>query len=141
MYVKKGDVYYNYWDSIIPEDKYARMGVYCIKINNSILYIGKSTNMKVRIVNHLWNITYDNEKKYQLLRELKNKGYNITFDVMKYHNSYSALSKSEGRLINKYLPPLNTQLPKADGSYSCRSINDLNIDKLESWILAFGVEF
>lgn len=39
-------------------------------------------------------------------------GVRIGFDVLEYTDD---LKEAEGRLIRKYLPILNTQIPKAEG--------------------------
>lgn len=50
------------------ERKYDAPGLYCIKINNKIVYVGKSLNMLNRIANHLFRIEQpQNTHKYQIL--------------------------------------------------------------------------
>ena len=52
--------------------------------------------------------------KYRILNEALHKGHNIKFDVLYYAkaaNPYTELFKVEAYYINKYLPPLNYQIP------------------------------
>ena len=64
--------------------KYEHAGIYCIKIDNTIVYIGKSTNMLRRIAEHYVAIktNRDNRSKYYVLAEAKRKGHAINFDVL-----------------------------------------------------------
>ena len=50
-------------------DKYEHPGIYCIKIDNQIVYIGKSRNMLVRIAEHYVGIKQGSERKYRILAE------------------------------------------------------------------------
>lgn len=50
--------------------KYERAGIYCIKVNNQIVYIGKSMNMLWRVAQHYVGIKTGSEKKYRILAEL-----------------------------------------------------------------------
>ena len=50
--------------------KYEHAGIYCIKVNNQIVYIGKSMNMLWRVAQHYVGIQTGSEKKYRILAEL-----------------------------------------------------------------------
>ena len=64
--------------------KYECAGIYCIKIDNKIVYIGKSANMLRRIAQHYVGIQTGAEKKYRIMAEARRKGHNIGFDVLYY---------------------------------------------------------
>ena len=44
-------------------------GIYCIKVNNAIVYVGKANDVNERIKHHFVSIKKSNENKYQLLRK------------------------------------------------------------------------
>ena len=48
-------------------DKYDHAGIYCIKIDNIIVYIGKSTNMLRRVAEHYAAIKGQETRKYRIL--------------------------------------------------------------------------
>ena len=50
-------------------EKYEHPGIYCIKIDNQIVYIGKSRNMLERIAQHYVGIKEGSERKYRILAE------------------------------------------------------------------------
>ena len=97
--------------------KYEFAGIYCIKVNEKIVYIGKSGNMLRRIAQHYAGIQRQTEKKYAVLAEARRRGHNINFDVLYYAKSdkrYQQLleiGKTEGEYIRRYKPFLNTQIP------------------------------
>ena len=49
--------------------KYDHAGIYCIKIDDTIVYIGKSTNMLKRVAQHYAAIKGQKERKYRILAE------------------------------------------------------------------------
>ena len=49
--------------------KYDHAGIYCIKLDNQIVYIGKSTNMLYRVAEHYVGIQTGSETKYRILAE------------------------------------------------------------------------
>lgn len=49
--------------------KYDHAGIYCIKIDSTIVYIGKSRNMLRRVAQHYVGIKTQKEKKYRILAE------------------------------------------------------------------------
>lgn len=100
--------------------KYEHAGIYCIKLDNTIVYIGKSTNMLRRIAQHYVGIKQETERKYQLLAQMQREGHSIGFDVLYYASStyYSDTIEEIGYMEGVYLrqcrPKLNTQIPKAE---------------------------
>lgn len=97
--------------------KYEFPGIYCIKMNNKIIYIGKSTNMLRRIAQHYVGIKTRSERKYRVMAEAQAKGYNVDFDVLYYAkskgkvNQFAEIGEQEGYFIRKYKPLLNSQIP------------------------------
>ncbi|MBQ4516215.1 MAG: GIY-YIG nuclease family protein [Clostridia bacterium] len=61
---------YNYLKRKGYDAKYERAGIYCIKIDNTIVYIGKSTNMLKRVSQHYVGIKMQSESKYKILAEI-----------------------------------------------------------------------
>ena len=115
----------NYVDNMINflkrkglADKYEFAGIYCIKIDDDIVYIGKSHNMLKRVAQHYVGIKSQSELKYRILAEAQRKGHTINFDVLYYASrcGYNAvkdeIGTKEGEYIRKYKPVLNTQIPK-----------------------------
>ena len=100
--------------------KYNHAGIYCIKLDNQIVYIGKSTNMLYRVAEHYVGIQTGSETKYRILAEAARKNHSITFDVLYDASSFGReqiqeeIGNMEGEYIRKYRPVLNTQIPKAD---------------------------
>lgn len=101
-------------------DKYEKAGIYCIKIDSRIVYIGKSRNMLIRIAHHYANIKIGKERKYRILAEAQRRGHSINFDVLYYATSRGSaaieqeIGEKEGEYIRQYMPVLNTQIPKED---------------------------
>ena len=100
--------------------KYEHPGIYFIKLNNQIVYIGKSQNMLERIAAHYVGVKTGSERKYRLLAEAQRKGYPIQFDVLYYAKDtrwtdiIEEIGREEGKLIRQYRPILNTQIPKEE---------------------------
>ena len=116
--------------------KYLKSGIYCIKLKDTIVYIGKSKDMFNRIATHMMNIEDPtakdfNGKKYKLLRAAKNAGYQITFDVL-FYCPEEDLDLREGEYIRKYMPALNTQIPKVEGGWEVNNIKSLTLPQLLS---------
>ena len=111
---------YNWMKRIGLAPKYEHAGIYCIKIDSDIVYIGKSANMLRRIAQHYAGIKMGTEKKYRILDEARRKGHTINFDVLYYAKSklyadaLAEIGEKEGEYIRKYNPILNTQIPKAE---------------------------
>ena len=97
--------------------KYEYAGIYCIKVDNTIVYVGKSRNMLKRVAQHYVGIRLENEKKYRILAELKRKGHCIGFDVLYYAQAHqykkvsAEIGQKEGEYIRQLQPLLNTQIP------------------------------
>ena len=100
--------------------KYEFAGIYCIKVDETIVYIGKSGNMLRRIAQHYAGIQRQTEKKYAVLAEARRRGHNINFDVLyyaqstRYADKLAEIGQKEGEYIRKYQPILNTQIPKEE---------------------------
>lgn len=101
-------------------EKYEHAGIYCIKIDGEIVYIGKSENMLRRIAQHYVGIKTGSEKKYRILEEARRKGHGITFDVLyyaksrRYADKLAEIGEKEGEYIRRPRPVLNTQIPKEE---------------------------
>lgn len=101
-------------------DKYEHAGIYCIKIDDQIVYIGKSRNMLRRITEHYVGIKRESEKKYRIIAEAQRKGHAIAFDVLYYSKGgtefqiHEDIGRKEGELIRQYMPLLNHQIPKEE---------------------------
>lgn len=99
-------------------DKYNRPGVYCIFINNNLVYVGRSSNMLVRISNHMYQIDVNQKtNKYIQIRRARDNDCKIRFDVLAYC-SEDECPYQEAYWINKLKPALNTQIPKLDNPAS-----------------------
>lgn len=114
--------------------KYYRPGIYCIKVNGTIVYAGKSECMLERLAAHMYLIEQGTESnKYKVLNQAQQEGCQITFDVLFGYPSFSCskeeLGKLEGEYIRKYLPPLNYQIPKEDGKH----FNTQSLAKSITW--------
>ena len=100
--------------------KYEHPGIYCIKVEGQILYIGKSENMLKRVAEHYVGIRIGSEKKYRLLSEIQRNGHPIEFDVLYYAQKKRAseireeIGRKEGEYIRQFRPVLNTQIPKEE---------------------------
>ena len=111
--------------------KFDHAGIYCIKLDNQIVYIGKSTNMLYRVAEHYVGIQTGSETKYRILAEAARKNHSITFDVLYDASSFGReqlqeeIGNMEGEYIRKYRPVLNTQIPKAD---NWRSYDVVQVD-------------
>ena len=99
-------------------DKYNHAGIYCIKIDDKIVYIGKSHNMLKRVAQHYVAIKTQAKRKYRILAEAQRKGHSINFDVLydakrkRYDDITEEIGQKEGEYIREYMPCLNTQIPK-----------------------------
>ena len=114
------DNVYNWLKKAGYADKYEHAGIYCIKIDETVVYIGKSYNMLKRVAQHYAAIQKPTEKKYRILAEAHRKRHAINFDVLYYAKAqdYSSImaeiGEKEGEYIRQYKPILNTQIPKED---------------------------
>ena len=102
------------------KEKYNHAGIYCIKLDDRIVYIGKSYNMLQRISQHYVGIKTGSERKYRIIAEVQRKGHVVTFDILYYAKSTShslleeELGEKEGEYIRFYKPILNYQIPKEE---------------------------
>lgn len=125
------DNMYNHLKKCGYGDKYEHAGIYCICVDDKLVYIGKSHNMLTRVAQHYVGIQTNSERKYRILSEAQRKGHNINFDVLYYAKSqnYYAITEEigakEGEYIRKHKPALNTQIPRADNwrKYDYRHID------------------
>jgi len=62
--------------------KYEHAGIYCIKVDDRIVYVGKSINMLRRISEHYVGIKTGKDTKGRILAEVQHKGHPISFDVL-----------------------------------------------------------
>ena len=121
-------------------DKYEHPGIYCIKINEKIVYVGKSRNMLQRLAEHYVGIKAGKEKKYRIMAEAQRKGYSINFDVLYYATARTPsaikeeIGEKEGEYIRQYQPVLNTQIPKAENWHKF-DINKLDAAQILSSII------
>ena len=113
------------------EQQFRHAGVYCIKANDEILYIGKSDDMLRRLAEHYVGIKTRSEQKYDILATIKKRGYKVSFYVMYDAVEWERaaieeeIGKKEGELIRAHMPPLNTQIPKEENwrTYTNRPID------------------
>ena len=93
-----------------------KAGIYCIKIDGIIIYIGKASNLLKRILAHQVNTELNlPEHKYDVFRGIIQKGYTLCFEVLEYVPNVKDLKVIEGKWIRKYIPIMNYQIPKEDG--------------------------
>jgi len=87
--------------------KYEHAGIYCIKIDDKIVYIGKSTNMLKRVAQHYVAIqkVLDKTSKYYVLAEAKRRGHSINFDVLYYAvtKGYPAIGEEIGNKEGEFI--------------------------------------
>ena len=118
--------------------KYESPGIYCIKLNEQIVYIGKSQNMLERVAQHFVGIKQGSERKYRILAEAQRKGQTVGFDVLYYAKSknkqemLSEIGEKEGELIREFHPILNTQIPKDENwhKWNVEGVNAREVLKL-----------
>lgn len=93
-----------------------KSGIYCIKIDGVIIYIGKADNLLKRILSHQVNTELGlPEHKYDVFRGIIQQGYTLCFEVLEYVPNKKNLRIVEGKWIRKYMPIMNYQIPKEDG--------------------------
>lgn len=115
--------------------KYEHAGIYCIKIDSHIVYIGKSFNMLKRISQHYVGIKVARKLKYTILANAQRTGHSINFDVLYYATQTNPaaleqeIGEKEGELIRQYKPALNTQIPKA-GDWTKYDYNKIDEAKI-----------
>ena len=120
--------------------KYDRPGIYCITIDGKYAYIGKSKNILYRMAQHYVNTNISKEKKYQVLAEARRRRHQVRTIVLYEAKAQTdaeleeELGAKEGEFIRKYLPPLNTQIPKAENwhSFEEKSIETITLEQVLS---------
>lgn len=98
------------------QQKYDCYGVYCIKVDDKIVYVGKSRNMLKRVAQHMAEIEETTEKNmYIVLRDLR-AAHSLAFDTLytTTEEDDDAIGFAEARLIKEYQPCLNIQFPHLD---------------------------
>ena len=119
--------------------KYEYPGIYCIKLNERVVYIGKSLNMLERIAEHYVGINTGSERKYRIIWEVSQKlNCPVAFDVLYYAQKTNSedvideIGQKEGELIRQYRPLLNTQIPQAEDwrKWKVKPINAEEVLKL-----------
>lgn len=93
---------------------FGKAGVYGIYINGHLVYIGESSNILRRWVDHKFNTLYNfkqkeyQEGKYRVLREAYKAGLTITCNVLELcENDKKVLRAREAVWIREYNPILN----------------------------------
>ena len=114
------DNMYNYLKRQGLEKQFDHAGIYCIKVDGRIVYIGKSYNMLRRMAQHKVAMKRQDELKYRILAEVQRKGCKVRFDVLYdassfgYDNIQEEIGRMESEFIRRHRPMLNTQIPHAD---------------------------
>lgn len=92
-----------------------KSGIYGIYLDNELVYIGKSKNIKQRCSLHWTNIEGKRqyEYKYELLRKAVEQGQQLSFSVIQLVEE-EQLDSVENMYINEYMPKLNTQTPNGN---------------------------
>lgn len=124
-----------YYSEVSQETKdmyQGKTGIYAVYCDETLVYIGKSTDLLNRFIAHKANTFCDespeyNSKKYQQLRKAVNLGHNITLKVLEFCGDCSKeeLSRAEDKWIGKYLPPLNAMIPAANGRHTRKPVADI----------------
>lgn len=82
-------------------------GIYCIKVNDAIVYVGKAKDINDRIRKHYADIRNSNENKYQLLRDC---GWpHTTFWLLEENVDPEKIDEKERMWINVLKPCLNSK--------------------------------
>ena len=116
-----------YWDKI-PVEKYLVSGIYCIKIDDVVVYIGKSVNVHSRICNHMYNIEKNTqENKYNILRYFSKEGHKISFDLILTEPDEAMLEIIEKEIIERDRPILNS-------TYNSKLGRGISIGNVEKYI-------
>ena len=105
------------------KEKYRGAGIYSIKIDDILVYIGKSQDLLERVAEHIaeiQNIDQHSSNKYKVMAQAQRMGHSINFNVIYYcpftigNEMLDDIGFTEGKYIRKYLPFLNTQIPKEE---------------------------
>lgn len=112
------------------KEKYdKKVGVYALYCDDNLVYVGKSTNLLNRWIAHKCHVMCDESKEYnrpmyQELRRAMNLGHAITANLLEYCD-IDNLETKEDEYIAKYLPALNTMIPKAGGGHTKKPISKI----------------
>lgn len=115
--------YEEYCQDPYKVEKYQKPGIYCIKINDIIVYIGKSRNMLQRLADHTLEImdgrNHKTNKYRVLYQAMTREDCKVSFDFlcsvapgMDQETIDKILAEHEALHIDYHKPPLNYQLPK-----------------------------
>lgn len=113
------------------KEKYRGAGIYSIKIDDILVYIGKSQDLLERVAEHIaeiQNINQHSSNKYKVIAQAQRMGHKVSFDVLYYspftsgNDMIDDIGFNEGKYIRKYLPFLNTQIPN-ENDYKKYSYN------------------
>lgn len=105
-----------YAPSILPHE----IGIYAILVDNLVMYVGKSKNIRERALAHIYamqeSVTKimmgkNPGKKYKVLAEAILQGYNLEI-VTVTNCELERLDDLEMEYINEFGAPLNTYRPK-----------------------------
>lgn len=116
-------------------------GIYCILLNDCVVYVGQSRSLRWRIASHVSAIHDEenpeyNKAKYKLLREANEKGYEIKFRVLFFipEEDLPLMNVIEAWEIDKYQPPLNIIHPPINGQnqYQNRKVYTMTLPQLLS---------
>ena len=102
------------------KEKYRGAGIYSIKIDDILVYIGKSQDLLERVAEHIaeiQNIDQHSSNKYKVIAQAQRMGHKVSFDILYYSPFTSGnemlddIGFNEGKYIREYLPFLNIQIP------------------------------
>ena len=82
-------------------------GIYCIKVDDCIVYVGKSNNIEERAAQHWQGIYHSKENKYELLRGCR-RTHKISFWLLEECVEDKILDK-ERKWIDFLKPCLNSK--------------------------------
>lgn len=145
-FLREGSYEYNVYNWLRAKgyaDKYEHAGIYCIKLDGQLVYIGKSRNMLRRVAEHYVGIRKGSEKKYRLIAEAQRKGCSVEFDVLHYTRGgtereiYEDIGRKEGELIRKFMPPLNTQVPHED-DWRKHDVKKMDVEQIRKYFIEKG---
>ena len=84
----------------------AKIGVYGIYIDNRLVYVGKSKDLRTRSDTHRTRILHSNDVWYPLARDFHQRGHILTLKVLE-QTSLEDLEKTETKYIQKLKPLFN----------------------------------
>jgi excinuclease UvrABC nuclease subunit len=127
------------------KEQYDCPGCYSLSLGDKIVYIGKSRNLFIRLVSHVYLTENPPElpHRYSVLHEAKKRGMDITFNILYIGHGETQkeidddIGFKEGELIRQHRPPLNIQIPKIDNYHSSVTNKKANTIALDE-ILADG---